>query len=217
MAITDRNLAVGTKLWARYKGEIHTAEVVLNAKANDESRRPIAYRLADGREVKSPSAAGAAIMGEGRTCNGWAFWSTGEPTEKPAEEPKAPRSSAVNAVPKPERKARTRKPKTPTEQVPTDEDGHALPIIERLDDQFECGECGRSFATREEAAEHGSVIHTARFIGCADQRHRARRPGVLVMTGADQVPAGRKPTWPAWRIISIASWALTSRVVRKSR
>jgi hypothetical protein len=27
MAITDRNLTVGTKLWARYKGQVHTAEV----------------------------------------------------------------------------------------------------------------------------------------------------------------------------------------------
>jgi hypothetical protein len=156
MAIMDRNLAVGTKLWARYKGEVHTAEVV-------ETEGAIRYRLADGREFKSPSAAGAAVIGEGRTCNGYAFWTVGKPVEKPAKEPKPSRASSVNAVPKPERKARTRtrKPKAPTEQVPTDGDGHAVPIIERLDDQFECGECGRPFGTREEAAEHVAVIHTA--------------------------------------------------------
>ena len=28
MAITDRNLSAGTKLWARYRGQVHTAEVV---------------------------------------------------------------------------------------------------------------------------------------------------------------------------------------------
>ena len=28
MAITDRNLSVGTKLYAKYKGPTHTAEVV---------------------------------------------------------------------------------------------------------------------------------------------------------------------------------------------
>src|SRR5690349_3831973 len=95
MAITDRNLPVGTKLWAKYKGAVHTAEVV-------ESDGAIRYRLSDGREFKSPSAAGAAIMGEGRTCNGWAFWSVGEPAEKPAKEPKAPKPSSVQAVPKPE-------------------------------------------------------------------------------------------------------------------
>src|SRR5215216_1683960 len=99
MAIADRNLTPGTRLWARYKGEVHTAEVV--AHAEDKGNETIAYKLSEGREFKSPSAAGAAIMGEGRTCNGWAFWTVGEPTEKPAKQPKAPRSSSVNAVPKP--------------------------------------------------------------------------------------------------------------------
>src|SRR5688500_14364317 len=113
MAIADRNLAVGTKLWARYKGNVHTAEVV--AHADDKGNEMVVYKLSDGREFRSPSAAGAAIMGEGRTCNGWAFWSTGEPVEKPAKEPKAPKTSSVNAAPKPERKTRTRKPKTVTE------------------------------------------------------------------------------------------------------
>ena len=64
MAIEDRNLATGTKLWARYKGEVHTAEVV-----DTEGKQ--AFRLADGREFKSPSAAGTAITG--KACNGWAF------------------------------------------------------------------------------------------------------------------------------------------------
>jgi hypothetical protein len=73
MAIEDRNLATGTKLWARYKSEVHTAEVV-------ETEGKQAFRLPDGREFKSPSAAGTAITG--KACNGWAFWSTGEPTEK---------------------------------------------------------------------------------------------------------------------------------------
>jgi len=40
------------------------------------------YRLADGREFKSPSAAGTAITG--KACNGWAFWSL-EPDGAPAE------------------------------------------------------------------------------------------------------------------------------------
>src|SRR5690242_16555605 len=128
MAIADRNLTPGTKLWARYKAQVYTAEVV--AKADDKGNETVAYKLSDGREFKSPSAAGAAIIGEGRTCNGWAFWTVGEPVEKAAKEPKepkAPRSSSVHAAPKPERKARTRKPRTPTEQVPTDGNGHALP------------------------------------------------------------------------------------------
>src|ERR1044071_7328685 len=115
MAITDRNLKPGERLWARYEGETYTAEVI--AHADDRGNETIAYKLADGREFKSPSAAGAAIMGEGRTCNGWRFGSAGERTEKAPKEPKPSRSSSVNAVPKPERKTRTHKPKTVTEDV----------------------------------------------------------------------------------------------------
>src|SRR5947208_15621469 len=71
MAIQDRNLSVGTKLYARYKGQTYTCELV-------ETEQGPRYRLAEGREFKSPAAAGAAVMGEGRTCNGWAFWTVGD-------------------------------------------------------------------------------------------------------------------------------------------
>ena len=54
MAIQDRNLSVGTKLYARYKGRPHTAEVV------EKEGKPC-YRLSDGREFKSPSAAGTGV------------------------------------------------------------------------------------------------------------------------------------------------------------
>ncbi len=67
MAIENRNLVVGTRLVAGYKGERYTAEVV-------SSDQGVRYRLADGREFKSPSAAGSAVMG-GVACNGWRFWS----------------------------------------------------------------------------------------------------------------------------------------------
>ena len=76
MAIEDRNLEPGTKLIANYKKEEYRAEVV----AGEEGK--VRYRLADGRELKSPSAAGAAFTG--KSCNGWAFWSVavdGSPTE----------------------------------------------------------------------------------------------------------------------------------------
>jgi hypothetical protein len=72
---------------ARYKGSVYTALVGQN-----EAGEVRYFATNEAGEVqsqfKSPSAAGAAIMGEGRTCNGWAFWSTGEPTEKLAKEPK---------------------------------------------------------------------------------------------------------------------------------
>ena len=68
MAIKDRNLSVGTKLVAKYKREAYTAEVV------HAEEGKLRYRLEDGREFKSPSAAGSAVMG-GNACNGWSFWS----------------------------------------------------------------------------------------------------------------------------------------------
>ena len=80
MAIEDRNLEPGTKLIAKYKKEEYKAEVI----AGEDGK--VKYRLADGREFKSPSSAGTAITN--KACNGWAFWSVeagGAPSE--AEEP----------------------------------------------------------------------------------------------------------------------------------
>ena len=67
MPIENRNLEPGTKLMATYKKEKYQAEVV----AGEVGK--VRYRLADGREFKSPSSAGTAITG--KACNGWTFWS----------------------------------------------------------------------------------------------------------------------------------------------
>ena len=69
MPIQNRSLEPGAKLIATYKKETYRAEVV----AGEEKK--VLYRLEDGREFKSPSAAGTAITG--KACNGWAFWSVG--------------------------------------------------------------------------------------------------------------------------------------------
>ena len=81
MAIENRNLEAGVKLIAKYKKKEFRAEVV----AGEEGK--VKYRLADGREFKSPSAAGTAITG--KACNGWAFWSiepNGSQTEPEEQE-----------------------------------------------------------------------------------------------------------------------------------
>ena len=81
MALENRNLEAGTRLVARYKGQTYSAEVV-------QTEEGLRYRLEDGKEFKSPSSAGSAVMG-GVACNGWRFWSlapTGE-TPAPAAEP----------------------------------------------------------------------------------------------------------------------------------
>src|SRR2546425_7836551 len=89
MSIENRNLKPGTKLAARYKGKEYTAEVVKTADG-------IRYRLKDGKEFKSPSSAGSAVMG-GSACNGWAFWSLAADLAKtPAK--KAPAKTAADPV-----------------------------------------------------------------------------------------------------------------------
>ena len=73
MAIEDRDLKPGTKLWVTYKKTEYRAEVV----AGEDGK--VRYRLADGREFKSPSSMGTAVTG--KACNGWTFWSVEESYE----------------------------------------------------------------------------------------------------------------------------------------
>ena len=80
MAIENRDLQAGTKLIAKYKKEEYRAEVI----AGEEGK--VKYRLADGQEFKSPSAAGTAVTG--KACNRWAFWSL-EPDAAPTDLPEA--------------------------------------------------------------------------------------------------------------------------------
>jgi hypothetical protein len=96
MALENRNLEAGTRLVARYKKQEHTATVV------EGEGGGLRYRLEDGREFKSPSAAGSAVMG-GVACNGWRFWSVaGEATAAaPKKERKAPAKKAATKAKKP--------------------------------------------------------------------------------------------------------------------
>ena len=81
MAITNRELPIGTRLAADYK---KTRYVCTVEKA--EEGEGVLFALEDGKRFKSPSAAGSAVMG-GTACNGWRFW-TVEGEEPPAKEPK---------------------------------------------------------------------------------------------------------------------------------
>jgi rubrerythrin len=67
MTIKDRNLTAGMTLVGKYHKQAHKCQVVQGE--GDKVR----YRLEDGREFKSPSAAGMAITGH--ACDGWVFWS----------------------------------------------------------------------------------------------------------------------------------------------
>jgi hypothetical protein len=83
--IENRNLEKGTRMVARYHKQNFICEVV----EVEEGR--LRYRLEDGREFKSPSAAGTAITGG--ACNGWAFWKVAVETktaEDSTENPATP-------------------------------------------------------------------------------------------------------------------------------
>ena len=85
-------LEPGTVLVATYKGQEHRVEVF----RDDEGKTR--YRLEDGREFKSPSSAGSAVMG-GVACNGWRFWSLqGEATEEPPKPVKASKARKPKAA-----------------------------------------------------------------------------------------------------------------------
>jgi len=83
MPIENRNLTKGTKLTGRYHKQSYSCEVVENTEGK------LHYKLEDGREFKSPSAAGMAITGH--SCDGWKFWSvvTDENAVAPAAENQA--------------------------------------------------------------------------------------------------------------------------------
>ena len=85
MAIENRDFEAGTKLIAKYKKEEHRTEVV----AGEEGK--VKYKLADGKEFKSPSSAGTAITT--KAWNGWAFWSVEPEEEKPPEEAASKKTS----------------------------------------------------------------------------------------------------------------------------
>ena len=85
MSIENRKLEPGTRLSARYKKQVYTTEVV-------ETPEGLRFRLEDGREYKSPSAAGKAVVGG--ACNGWRFWSL--EGEEPATREEKPQAAEGN-------------------------------------------------------------------------------------------------------------------------
>ncbi len=155
MPIENRNLIPGTKLAARYHKQTYTCEVV------EGEGGKLRYRLADGREFKSPSAAGMAITGH--ACDGWVFWSVETATatpptqEQPAQgaqeqEPVTPQTTEPSVSTETETKTQEEKP--PTTQLATEEPGPVRKHIFRIPNQkgvpegqtrWYCHDCGGSF------------------------------------------------------------------------
>ncbi len=133
MAITDRNLKVGTVLKARYKGQEYTCQVT-------EAEGRLRYIVDDGKDFvggdfKSPSSAGSAVMG-GMACNGWRFWTlaadfaAGNGHKGPAKAAKKPAAKAEKKAPKAERRSRNPRGKV---------------------EKFACGDCGLTYPTQSRA------------------------------------------------------------------
>lgn len=111
MPIENRDLEPGTRLIARYKKEEYQAEVI----AGEEGK--VMYRLADGREFKSPSAAGTAITG--KASNGWAFWSletNGAPNDPPEPESSQDQAEAAEDVETPDQPLAARFRRVPNQK-----------------------------------------------------------------------------------------------------
>ena len=102
MPIVNRKLKPGTVLVARYKKQDYKCTVV---KGEDGE---LIYRLHGGEDHKSPSSAGVAVKGEGKTCDGWEFWSV---EGAPPVLPRAQRKQQESAKPKAKTKTGGKKAK----------------------------------------------------------------------------------------------------------
>jgi len=120
MPIANRDLPVGTRLVAKYKGVTFVAE----KQADGYNVIEPAGHPACGKDYKSPSGAGSAAMG-GTACNGWRFWSVeGEAPATAAE------ASKANGAPT----AKAGKPKAQRKRA------RVSKFIRRADSQDELGE-----------------------------------------------------------------------------
>ena len=141
MPIADRKLKPGTVLVARYKGEEHRAEVV-------KTKEGLRYKLKDGREFKSPSSAGAAVKGGGKTCDGWEFWSV---EGGPAVPPRAQRKTTEQPTrPKPRSQAKAKPKRAAKAKAKKEGEG-----------KIARGDCGQEFDTSREAADHMRDEHNS--------------------------------------------------------
>jgi rubrerythrin len=143
MPIENRNLTKGTKLTGRYHKQSYSCEVVEDAEGK------LLYRLEDGREFKSLSAAGKTITGH--ACDGWVFWSTQTEESAPKREAEnqtqtAPKSEITAAdasqrtEPEPTKDAsKTNSKKTGVFLVPNQKGVPEGQI------RWFCRECGKSF------------------------------------------------------------------------
>ena len=143
MPIENRNLTKGTKLTGRYHKQSYSCEVVEDAEGK------LRYRLEDGREFKSPSAAGMAITGH--ACDGWVFWSV--QTEETTATPVPDVENQVNAPTLGANQAKEPATETAPNATKTDPKKTGVFLVPNQKGVPEgqirwfCRDCGKSFIT----------------------------------------------------------------------
>ena len=160
MSTTKAEIKAGLTLVGKYKGELHTCEVV-------EHDERLHFVLRDGHAYTSPSAAGKAVTGT--ATNGYRFWSV--PEKAPSGQPGRQKAArlAVAAV--------TADQPMSTAAEADGDDGAAKPakLIERTKSQkdvpegsvrYFCSSCMKAFvaddAGRGRVPERCSEGHPAR-------------------------------------------------------
>ena len=131
MPIENRNLTKGTKLTGRYHKQSFSCEVVENAEGK------LRYHLEDGREFKSPSAAGMAITGH--ACDGWKFWSLQTEENCSCRKPRPKKKPRQNKRRNLQNVAKTDPKKTGVFLVPNQKGVPEGQI------RWFCRDCGKSF------------------------------------------------------------------------
>ncbi len=130
MSIENRNLTKGMKLTGRYHKQTYSCEVVEDAEGK------LHYKLEDGREFKSPSAAGMAITGH--SCDGWKFWSL--QTEETASAETTAKEQPSEPTPEPAQNVTKTDPKKTGVFLVPNQKGVPEGQI-----RWFCRDCGKSF------------------------------------------------------------------------
>jgi rubrerythrin len=145
MPIENRNLTKGTKLTGRYHKQSYSCEAVENAEGK------LRYRLEDGREFKSPSAAGMAITGH--ACDGWVFW-TMQTEENATANVQSQESATIETSPATETEQPKTTPEPATQTTPSADKNSKKTGVFLVPNQkgvpegqirWFCRDCGKSF------------------------------------------------------------------------
>lgn len=148
MSIEDRSLRPGQILIAKHKRKEHRAEV----RAGEDGK--LVYRLKDGREFTSPSAAGSAVM-NGTACNGWRFWTP--EGQEPAKKATTPKKAAAKAKGASKAKGAAKPKAKPKKGRKLAGGANGEPSVngsEPVEKPVACGACGEEYASSREAGDH---------------------------------------------------------------